>query len=191
MPIFSSLFSRSHAASPSWKQLVFPTLLIGLVVAAYARLRMAQHQDQLEDKESAASTAARQRGNEPYKNKDFERAIEAYQEAASLAPNDPAPLSNLSAVCFETGRYADAANFIRQALDLSQAEPDQSPRSRSSMPAWSSRCCTPTPSTTTRPPPPFNTSMTPSPPRVCPSTPCRQTSPRSSSSGLPCPILHA
>lgn len=55
-------------------------------------------------------------------------AIEAYQEAASLAPEDPAPLSNLSAVSFEMGRYSDAVGYIRKALSLSASEPDDGPK---------------------------------------------------------------
>lgn len=50
--------------------------------------------------------------------------IEAYKEAASLAPEDPSPLSNMSAVSFETGRYTDAVDVIKKALELSESEPD-------------------------------------------------------------------
>lgn len=50
--------------------------------------------------------------------------MEAYREAASLTPSDPAPLSNLSAVSFETGRYSDAVKFITQALELSWSASD-------------------------------------------------------------------
>lgn len=99
---------------------------------------------------ASASAAARRRGNNFYKTRNFERgmhacrcsqdalslitdwlplpAIEAYQQAAVLSPTDPAPLSNLSAVSFETGRYLDAINFIKQALDLSESVSDQEPK---------------------------------------------------------------
>lgn len=45
-----------------------------------------------------------------------------------MAPRDSAPISNLSAVSFETGRYLDAVNFIRQALELSESDSDQEPK---------------------------------------------------------------
>lgn len=47
-----------------------------------------------------------------------------YEEAASLAPADPVPMSNLSAVLFELGRYDEAAEVCRQAISLTE---DSSP----------------------------------------------------------------
>jgi tetratricopeptide (TPR) repeat protein len=44
----------------------------------------------------------------------------AYKEAASLAPKDPAPLSNLSSVYFELGKYAEAAKYARDSLELTE-----------------------------------------------------------------------
>ncbi|KAK3398505.1 hypothetical protein B0T20DRAFT_319021, partial [Sordaria brevicollis] len=47
------------------------------------------------------------------------RAAEvSYKVAAKLAPSDAAPFSNLSAVKFEKGEYADAAKFAAKALSL-------------------------------------------------------------------------
>ncbi|KAH7631370.1 hypothetical protein B0T09DRAFT_133956 [Sordaria sp. MPI-SDFR-AT-0083] len=46
------------------------------------------------------------------------RTESEYNIAAKLAPNDPAPFSNLSAVKYEKGEYADAAKFAAKALSL-------------------------------------------------------------------------
>lgn len=43
-----------------------------------------------------------------------------YVKAASLAPTDPSPVSNLSAVLFELGRYQEAAEVARTALSLTE-----------------------------------------------------------------------
>lgn len=45
-------------------------------------------------------------------------AMHSYQHAARLAPNDPSPSSNLSAVHFEVGDYASAVDASDKALAL-------------------------------------------------------------------------
>ncbi|ROV89746.1 hypothetical protein VSDG_08634 [Cytospora chrysosperma] len=77
---------------------------------------------------SAASIAARERGNSFYRAGNFNDAINAYKEAASLAPEDYAPLSNMSAVRFEMGRYPDAVEYAEKALQLLKSEPDDVPK---------------------------------------------------------------
>jgi hypothetical protein len=47
-----------------------------------------------------------------------------------LAPEDPSPLSNLSAVLFEKGDYEASLAFIDKTLSLSASEPDDSPKKR-------------------------------------------------------------
>lgn len=49
-------------------------------------------------------------------------AIKCYEEAASLAPNDPASVSNLSAAKFEMGKYRDAAELAQKALTSRRPE---------------------------------------------------------------------
>jgi len=43
----------------------------------------------------------------------------AYKLATSFTPNDPAPISNLSAVGFELGHYGEAGELAVKALSLS------------------------------------------------------------------------
>ncbi|KFA81574.1 hypothetical protein S40288_11307 [Stachybotrys chartarum IBT 40288] len=74
---------------------------------------------------SEESAAARARGNEFYKIGKLAEAEKAYKEAASLAPEDPLPLSNLSAVFFERGQYGEAATLVQRAVALSPAEGDE------------------------------------------------------------------
>ncbi|KAK3341938.1 hypothetical protein B0T25DRAFT_559628 [Lasiosphaeria hispida] len=62
--------------------------------------------------------AARKRGNELYKKGDLKGAEVEYRKAATLAPNDPSPLSNLSSVKFELGQYAAAIAYIQRSLKL-------------------------------------------------------------------------
>ncbi|EGG07380.1 uncharacterized protein MELLADRAFT_85814 [Melampsora larici-populina 98AG31] len=71
---------------------------------------------------------ARLRGNAFYKAYQFSNAIKAYKVAAALTPSDPAPLSNLSAVTFETGDYEKSVQFSTDALALLAEEPDDDPR---------------------------------------------------------------
>ncbi|KAF6800163.1 tetratricopeptide [Colletotrichum musicola] len=71
------------------------------------------------------SAAARERGNDLYRKGKF---AEAYQEAAALAPEDPAPWSNISAIKFEQGNYASALKNLEKALSLSSSEPDDGPK---------------------------------------------------------------
>ncbi|KAJ3534692.1 hypothetical protein NM208_g7439 [Fusarium decemcellulare] len=52
------------------------------------------------------------------------QAEEAYKTAASLAPHDSSPVSNLSAVRYEMGDYRGAITYIRDALSLNVAEAD-------------------------------------------------------------------
>lgn len=49
-------------------------------------------------------------------------ALLLYQESADLAPNDPSPLSNLSAAFFEVGDYAASIKASDQALNLTKDE---------------------------------------------------------------------
>ncbi|KAI8287173.1 hypothetical protein K4K60_012800 [Colletotrichum sp. SAR11_57] len=74
------------------------------------------------------STAARERGNAFYRKGQFTEAEKAYKEAASLAPEDPAPWSNISAIKFEQGDYAGSLKNLEKALSLSSAEPENGPK---------------------------------------------------------------
>ncbi|KAI1803815.1 hypothetical protein F4811DRAFT_553468 [Daldinia bambusicola] len=65
-----------------------------------------------------ASTQARERGNDFYRKGQFDEALKEYQKAATLAPSDPSPLSNLSAVSFETGKYTECIDSSTKALNL-------------------------------------------------------------------------
>lgn len=44
----------------------------------------------------------------------------AYNEASSLAPDDPGPISNLSALKFRIGHFEEAAGLAAKALSLSR-----------------------------------------------------------------------
>lgn len=70
------------------------------------------------------STQARNRGNDLYRKGLFDDATKAYFEALSLTPNDPAPLSYLSAVQFELGNYAGSEVYAEKALKLLEDEED-------------------------------------------------------------------
>ncbi|OBW64251.1 MAG: hypothetical protein AUREO_056830 [Aureobasidium pullulans] len=70
------------------------------------------------------STQARNRGNDLYRKGLFDDATKAYFEALSLTPNDPAPLSNLSAVQFELGNYSGSEVYAEKALKLLEDEED-------------------------------------------------------------------
>ncbi|KAI1099740.1 hypothetical protein F4804DRAFT_73173 [Jackrogersella minutella] len=63
----------------------------------------------------------RKQGNELYRNKKFSEATKAYEEAANLATSDHTPLSNLSIVYFEVGKYSHCVHFARKALSFLDA----------------------------------------------------------------------
>ncbi|KAK6066355.1 tetratricopeptide [Seiridium cupressi] len=73
---------------------------------------------------STAASAARDRGNALYRAGKLTAAETAYTEAARLAPKDPRPVSNVSAVKFEMGNYIGAAIFSEKALKLLQNDSD-------------------------------------------------------------------
>ncbi|KAH8655855.1 hypothetical protein BX600DRAFT_515543 [Xylariales sp. PMI_506] len=73
---------------------------------------------------SSASAEARAQGNEFYKKGRLLDAEKAYKRAAALAPDDPLPLSNLSAVGFEKGHYLSSIGYAKKAIDLSKSEAD-------------------------------------------------------------------
>jgi len=59
----------------------------------------------------------------------FTTAEIEYNVAQSLTPEDPAPISNLSAVKFEMGQYEEAAALAVKALSLSKdSAPDRKDR---------------------------------------------------------------
>ncbi|KAI1480574.1 hypothetical protein F4774DRAFT_424825 [Daldinia eschscholtzii] len=70
-----------------------------------------------------ASMEARERGNVLYRKGRFNDASKEYLKAAAMAPSDPSPLSNLSAVSFETGKYTECIEFATKALSLLKAGP--------------------------------------------------------------------
>ncbi|KAJ0329692.1 hypothetical protein COL922a_012788 [Colletotrichum nupharicola] len=69
------------------------------------------------------SSAARERGNGFYR-----KAEKAYREAAALAPEDPAPWSNISAIKFEQGDYTSCLQNLEKALSLSSSEAKDEPK---------------------------------------------------------------
>ncbi|KAK5692669.1 hypothetical protein LTR97_010982 [Elasticomyces elasticus] len=64
------------------------------------------------------SEDVRKQGNELYKAGRFTEALTKYKHAAELAPSEAAPLSNLSAVYFELGRYDESYAAGTSALRL-------------------------------------------------------------------------
>ncbi|KAJ0375722.1 hypothetical protein COL26b_006044 [Colletotrichum chrysophilum] len=74
------------------------------------------------------SSAARERGNGFYRKGQFTEAEKAYREAAALAPEDPAPWSNISAIKFEQGDYTSCLQNLEKALSLSSSEAKDEPK---------------------------------------------------------------
>eukprot|EP00026_Physarum_polycephalum_P001837 Phypoly_transcript_01840.p1 GENE.Phypoly_transcript_01840~~Phypoly_transcript_01840.p1 ORF type:complete len:982 (+),score=166.31 Phypoly_transcript_01840:80-2947(+) len=60
----------------------------------------------------------KEQGNQFYKQEKFLEALKHYVEASELQPNDPVYQSNISAVQYEIGQYADAVRTIDAALTL-------------------------------------------------------------------------
>ncbi|KID83991.1 tetratricopeptide [Metarhizium guizhouense ARSEF 977] len=73
-----------------------------------------------------AAAKARALGNEFYRAGKLLQAEKAYKTAASLAPHDPSPVSNLSAVRYKMGDYKGAIAHIKDAILLTVPETDNS-----------------------------------------------------------------
>ncbi|KAI8243305.1 Hsp70-Hsp90 organizing protein 1 [Colletotrichum sp. SAR 10_96] len=74
------------------------------------------------------SSAARERGNGYYRKGQFTEAEKAYREAAALAPEDPAPWSNISAIKFEQGDYTSCLQNLEKALSFSLSDAKDEPK---------------------------------------------------------------
>ena len=57
-------------------------------------------------------------GNAEYKAKNFEKAIEHYQKAIALDPNDMTFKTNLAAVYFEQKRFEDSIKECMDAIEI-------------------------------------------------------------------------
>ncbi|KAB5529051.1 tetratricopeptide [Coniochaeta sp. 2T2.1] len=71
------------------------------------------------------------------------QAETAYKLAASFAPEDPTPLSNLSSVKFELGQYSAAIDFIIKSLELAKKVPgddDAAERKRKALHTRLAKC---------------------------------------------------
>ncbi|OCL14552.1 hypothetical protein AOQ84DRAFT_308742 [Glonium stellatum] len=66
----------------------------------------------------------RERGNGLYKSGKLLEAIDAYRDACAAAPEDPRPLSNLSATHFEVGDYRESIKTAQHALTLLHSRSD-------------------------------------------------------------------
>lgn len=65
-----------------------------------------------------ASVAAKEKGNALYKEKKFDEAIAAYEEAATIDPNNILFLSNKAAVYVEMGETDKAIALCEEALEI-------------------------------------------------------------------------
>ncbi|KAL6049270.1 Hsp70-Hsp90 organizing protein 3-like [Balamuthia mandrillaris] len=61
------------------------------------------------------------KGNEAYKKKNFEEAIEHYTKAMELDPTSMVYQTNIAAVYFEMGKYEDCIKHCRDAIDTGRA----------------------------------------------------------------------
>jgi stress-induced-phosphoprotein 1 len=68
-----------------------------------------------------AAEAAKQRGNDFYKQKKFSEAIECYTEAIEKDPNNIAYVSNLAAVKLEMGEYDACIEDCKKAIEVGRA----------------------------------------------------------------------
>ena len=68
-----------------------------------------------------AAIAAKDRGNQFYKQKQFEEALAAYDEAARLDPTSPTYLNNKAAVFIEMGEIDRALQQCTEAIELGRA----------------------------------------------------------------------
>jgi tetratricopeptide (TPR) repeat protein len=65
-----------------------------------------------------AAKELKEQGNQLYKQEKFVEALQRYSEASALQPQDPVYHSNISAVQYEIGKYADCVCTIDTALSL-------------------------------------------------------------------------
>jgi len=78
-----------------------------------------EERKKLEDKKAAIR--AKDRGNELYKDKKFDEAIAAYNEAIALDPTNMTFLSNKAAVYFTTKQYDECIVACTEAVEVGKA----------------------------------------------------------------------
>ncbi|KAI1499416.1 hypothetical protein F5X99DRAFT_389871 [Biscogniauxia marginata] len=78
----------------------------------------------MDDDGTQKAAKVRERGNSLYRNGRLGEAMKAYLEAVKLVPDDPAPLSNISAAKFEAGNYSECIKAAQQALSMLKDEPE-------------------------------------------------------------------
>ena len=71
----------------------------------------------IEDSNKVEALKEKEQGNEAYKQKNFEAALQHYEHAISLDPNNVALLNNKAAVYFEQGHYDECISQCQQAVE--------------------------------------------------------------------------
>lgn len=69
-----------------------------------------------------AAISAKERGNQLYKNKQFDEALVAYDEAARLDPSSVTYLNNKAAVYIEMGEIDKAIQQCNEAIEIGRAQ---------------------------------------------------------------------
>jgi tetratricopeptide (TPR) repeat protein len=69
----------------------------------------------------AYGNAAKQEQNRDVRTQDQQKAVDTYQKALQLTPNDPALHNNLGSVYAEMGKVADAQKEFQKAADINPA----------------------------------------------------------------------
>ncbi|KAI0181821.1 hypothetical protein GGR52DRAFT_584258 [Hypoxylon sp. FL1284] len=77
----------------------------------------------MENQRIQEAVKARERGNELYKEGHLSQAIKLYTLAADLTPDDPTPLSNLSAASLEAGDYPGCVEYTVKAMSMLKEDP--------------------------------------------------------------------
>jgi stress-induced-phosphoprotein 1 len=77
-----------------------------------------EEKEELERKKQAESE--KQKGNEFYKKKEFEQALQHYNKALELDPNNVTVYNNIAAVLYEQGQYDKVIETLNKAIDISR-----------------------------------------------------------------------
>merc|ERR1712038_557441 len=75
-------------------------------------------EEQVKCENDKASVKLKEKGNQLYKDKRFDEALNAYDEAISLNPNNMTLLSNKAAVYFTTKKYDNCIEACQQAVHI-------------------------------------------------------------------------
>ncbi len=113
---------RKRSFSPGWRKILVVTLVISLLLTALSGC--SKDSEPATETLSPAATAGSadayfRQGNDYFQQNNFGAAVEAFQQALALDPNNPAYHANLGVSYYSMGRLDEAIQSYQAGLKMS------------------------------------------------------------------------